>query len=127
MKETFSYVIKESDKSGTGARTKRCATDNIIRSVEKLKISKPESEENVTRTKSRKFCVVFLQGTNILILLVEQLKVFTTFSNCLYALKCPSPGITRLCRDYVNFVEDIVCYLIFNTKLNNSARAVPQL
>lgn len=54
MKETFSYVIKESDKSGTGARTKRCVADNIIRSVEKFKISKPESEEKVTHTKSRK-------------------------------------------------------------------------
>lgn len=53
MKETFSYLIKESDESGTGVRTKRCA-DNIIRSVEKLKISKTESEEKVTRTKSRK-------------------------------------------------------------------------
>lgn len=53
MKETFSYLIKESDESGTDVRTKRCA-DNIIRSVEKLKISKTESEEKVTRTKSRK-------------------------------------------------------------------------
>lgn len=54
MKETFSYVIKESDESGTAVRTKTCVADNIIRSVEKLKISKPESEEKVTRTKSRK-------------------------------------------------------------------------
>lgn len=54
MKVSFSYVIKESDESGTGVRTKRCVADNIIKSVEKLKISKTESEEKVTRTKSRK-------------------------------------------------------------------------
>lgn len=54
MKETFSYLIKESDESGTGVRTNRCMADNIIRSVEKLKISKTESEEKVTRTTSRK-------------------------------------------------------------------------
>lgn len=54
MKETFSYVIKKSEESGTGVRTKSCVADNIIRFVEKLKISKQESEEKVTRTKLRK-------------------------------------------------------------------------
>lgn len=84
MKETFSYVIKESEESGTGVRTKRCVADNIIRSVEKLKISKQESEEKVTRTKSRKKSE-FSTGNEHSYSARRTSQGIYLFSNCLYA------------------------------------------